>query len=216
MVLPANRRVDANLALAAARACSALVLVFISQSVKQENLRKFPSVDCSTMADVGNQTLVVQDVLWEKYNQTIGNTGRLECFCKNLFLGGYARWARGAGRWRVSHPRCLPLPLLLSSPCPAVARGRWVCRDVTGVLNVAFPEPDLSGSLNWCVTWMETFLTNSVWYQPPFVSTSRLLYFPLPLEARSTDQHLRPLSPRLSRTAASPSCCSSTSRCGPC
>lgn len=68
---------------------TALVLVFISQSVKQENLREFPAADCSLMNDVSNQTLVVQDVLWEKYNQTVGNTGRLECFCKNLFLTGY-------------------------------------------------------------------------------------------------------------------------------
>ena len=62
--------------------------MFIAESSKRENLRKFPAVDCNNIIDPLNKTLVVQDVLWEQLNQTTGNVGRLECYCKKKLFSG--------------------------------------------------------------------------------------------------------------------------------
>lgn len=68
----------------AALALSGIVL-FLVEDQKRQALRTYVSTDCSLVEDVGNKDLVVQDTFWRDFNQTTGNTGRLECYCLDQF-----------------------------------------------------------------------------------------------------------------------------------
>lgn len=61
-----------------------MVLLFLAEDSKRENKRRFPTAPCANFGDtLDNRTLVIDDVLWRERNLTIGNKGRLECYCKD-------------------------------------------------------------------------------------------------------------------------------------
>lgn len=60
--------------------------IFGVQAEKRKVQQISRDVDCSTLGgDVSNKTAVAEDVWWSQYGLSTGNTGRLGCYCKDLF-----------------------------------------------------------------------------------------------------------------------------------
>jgi hypothetical protein len=104
---------------------ASFILIFQSKTAQENAERKYPDADCSNYLVSTNATLtkspnplfdpsgfefltpreVEKDVLWEFYEADIGNTGKLECFCKSLLvdptqgLPGMYNWIFEAKSW---------------------------------------------------------------------------------------------------------------------
>ena len=82
------------------------VLIYKGRVAQEDAQRKYPNADCTGLTVSANRTLsgtlgkmqqesfltyltpveVERDVSWEYFDESIGNTGKLECFCKGLLV----------------------------------------------------------------------------------------------------------------------------------
>jgi hypothetical protein len=123
---------------------ASFVLIFQSKTAQENAERKYPEADCSNYLVSTNTTLtkgsnplfdpsgfeyltpreVESDVLWEYYEADIGNTGKLECFCKALLidpkqgLPGMYNWIFESKSWDNT-----------TSPATTVVENEKWCKD---------------------------------------------------------------------------------------
>ncbi|GMH83627.1 hypothetical protein TrVE_jg11384 [Triparma verrucosa] len=79
---------------------ASFILIYRGRVAQEEAALKYPEAECSNyiIEPVPNKNITLEDleyvtplsvqydINWEHYNQTLGNTGKLECFCKGLLV----------------------------------------------------------------------------------------------------------------------------------
>jgi len=71
----------------------AAVALYLTEDTKRSLLRANPPRDCRTFdeAVVTNQTAAVRDTYWQFFGSASGNTGILECYCRNVLESNAGR-----------------------------------------------------------------------------------------------------------------------------